>query len=168
LGGFLTPTFLQKGIILLLYKSLKLYKMKNVTLALCGLIAASFSYGQKVKQADVPAAVKQAFEKKFSQVKEVKWEKEDGKYEVNFEQNSHEMSAVFTSSGSLEETEVEIKASELPSAIPTYLSKNYRGAKVKEAAKITKANGEVNYEAEVKGNDVIFDANGKFIKSVKE
>jgi hypothetical protein len=35
-------------------------------------------------------------------------------------------------------------------------------------AKITKANGEVNYEAEVKGQDLIFDANGRFLKSIKE
>jgi hypothetical protein len=31
-----------------------------------------------------------------------------------------------------------------------------------------KANGEVNYEAEVPHKDVIFDANGKFIKEAKD
>ena len=127
-----------------------------------------FCYGQKVKEADVPSEVKQAFQNKFTQVKEVKWEKEDGKFEVNFEQGDHEMSAVFTPSGMLEETEMEIKVNELPSVITTYISSNYKGAKVKEAAKITKANGEVNYEAEVKGSDLIFDKNGKFIKKVKD
>jgi hypothetical protein len=142
--------------------------MKNVTLALFALMAGTFSYAQKAKQAEVPAAVKHAFVKKFTQAKEVKWEKEDDKFEVNFEQNNKEMSAVFTSSGVLEETEVEIKSTELPSTITTYISKNYSGAKVKEVAKITKANGEVNYEAEVKGQDLIFDANGRFLKSIKE
>ncbi|MCW3114151.1 MAG: hypothetical protein JWR18_2547 [Segetibacter sp.] len=142
--------------------------MKNVALGLCALIVGSFCYGQKVKQAEVPAPVKHAFEKKFTKVKEVKWEKEDDKFEVNFEQDNHEMSAVFTSSGVLEETEVEIKSNELPSAITSYISKYYNRAKVKEAAKITKASGEVNYEAEVKGRDLIFDANGKFVKRIKE
>jgi hypothetical protein len=142
--------------------------MIKITLALFTLMMGTFCFGQKVKQGDVPAEVKQAFQKNFIQVKEVKWEKEDGKFEVNFEQGKHEMSAVFTSSGVLEETEMEIKVNELPSAITTYISSNYKGAKVKEAAKITKANGVVNYEAEVKGSDLIFDINGKFIKSVRE
>ncbi len=141
--------------------------MKNVIFVLLAVIVSTFSYGQKVKQADVPAVVKQAFEKKFTPVKDVKWVKEDDKYEVNFEQNKLEMSAVFTASGVLEETEAEIKSSELPGAISTYISKNYTGSKVKEAAKIIKANGEVNYEAQVNGRDLIFDANGKFLKSIK-
>lgn len=141
--------------------------MKNVAFALFAFLTGTFSYGQKINVADVPPVVKQAFEKKFAGVKEVKWEKEDGKFEVNFEQNKQEMSAVFTSTGALEETEVEIKSNELPSSVTTYISKYYKGSKVTEAAKITKANGDVNYEAEVKGKDLIFDVNGKFIKAVK-
>ncbi len=35
---------------------------------------------------------------------------------------------------------------------------------MKEAAVIVKANGEVNYEGEVNGKDVIFDSTGKFLK----
>lgn len=123
---------------------------------------------QKVKASAVPTVVKNSFAQKFAGAKEVKWEKEDGKFEVNFEQNSHEVSAVFDASGVNEETEMEIKTSELPKQVISYVAKNYKGAKVKEAAKITKANGEVNYEAEVKGKDLIFDANGNFLKSVKE
>lgn len=142
--------------------------MKKVIFPLATILMGTFSYGQKVKQADVPAAVKQAFEKMFTQVKEVKWEKEDGKFEVNFEQNNHKMSAVINASGVLEETEVEIKASELPSTVTAYILKKFSSAKMREAAKITNANGEVNYEAEVKENDLIFDANGKFIKWIKE
>jgi hypothetical protein len=39
---------------------------------------------------------------------------------------------------------------------------------VKETAKITKANGEVNYEVGIKGKDVLFDAKGKFLKEAKD
>ena len=142
--------------------------MKKVLVSFFTVAIVVTVCGQKLKQADVPPAVKEAFQKQFTQVKEVKWEKEDNKFEVNFEQNDHEMSAVFIQSGMLEETEVEIKKSELPSSIVSYISKNYNISKVKEAAKITKANGEINYEAEVKGTDLIFDANGNFLKSVKD
>ena len=34
-------------------------------------------------------------------------------------------------------------------------------------AKITKANGEMIYEAEIKGKDLLFDMNGNFIEEVK-
>ena len=43
-----------------------------------------------------------------------------------------------------------------------------KGKNIKEGAKITKADGTVNYEAEVNGTDVIFDASGKFIKEAKD
>ena len=142
--------------------------MKKLAIILLAVSLGMYVYAQKVKSAEVPAVVKEAFQKQFKQTKEVKWEKEDGKFEVNFEQNNNEMSAVFTASGMLEETEIEIKKSELPSAVTSYISQNYKGAKIKEAAKITKSNGDVNYEAEVKGNDLIFDTNGNFIKLVKE
>jgi hypothetical protein len=35
-------------------------------------------------------------------------------------------------------------------------------------AKITKADGTVNYEAEVDGKDVIFNSIGKFLKEAKD
>ena len=133
-----------------------------------GVALAVSACGQKLKESEVPVAVKEAFHKQFTQVKEIKWEKENGKLEVNFEQNDQEMSAVFAEDGVLEETEVEIKKDELPASVVTYISQNYKGSKIKEAAKITKANGEVDYEAEVKGNDLIFDSNGNFLKSVKD
>lgn len=44
----------------------------------------------------------------------------------------------------------------------------YKGKTIKEGAKITTADGTVNYEAEVDGKDVIFDTNGKFLKEVKD
>jgi hypothetical protein len=40
------------------------------------------------------------------------------------------------------------------------VEKNYKGATIKETAKSQKANGEINYEAEVNGKDLIFDSKG--------
>ncbi|HZK62794.1 MAG TPA: hypothetical protein VFC34_01545 [Puia sp.] len=45
-----------------------------------------------------------------------------------------------------------------------YVSKNYNGAKIKEAGKVTDAAGKHMYEVEIKGKDLIFDENGVFIK----
>ena len=122
---------------------------------------------QKLNESQVPSAVKTAFEKKYPSVK-ASWDKEDANYEANFKQGGKAMSAVIDKTGTIVETETDIPVTELPKSVQDYMKKNYPGTKVEEAAKIVKANGDVNYEAEVHHKDVIFDANGKFIKEAKD
>lgn len=74
-----------------------------------------------------------------------------------------EMSAVYDSNGVCKETELSIPGTRLPVAVKAYILKNYNGNKIKEAAKITAADGTVTYEAEVNKQDLIFDATGKFL-----
>ncbi len=113
---------------------------------------------------DAPAAVKEAFAKNFPGVTVKKWDKEDGKYEANFTQNGKTLSATFDTNGTLEETETDIKVAELPSSVTNYIKTKYNSASIKEAAIITNAKGEKMYEAEVKGKDLLFDMQGKFLK----
>ena len=120
------------------------------------------------KKIPPPPAAKAAFLKAFPGSSNIKWEKENGKYEAEFSQNGKDMSAEFDETGTLLESELTIKASELPAPVLQYVKEHYKGASIKEAAKITKSNGEVNYEAEVNKVDVIFDAKGKFIKEEKD
>ena len=122
---------------------------------------------QKLDASKVPAAVKAAFAKQYPGAT-AGWEKENGKYEVNFKLNGNTMSALYETNGNLQETEMDIKVSDLPATVQAYVKEHYKGKVVKEAAKITKADGTVNYEAEVNGKDVIFDTNGKFIKEAKD
>lgn len=140
----------------------KMFIVLAIAFSSCGAEA------QEMKSADVPVAVKSAFEKLYPNVNDVDWEKEDANYEAGFEVNKNETSVVFDANGNLLETEVEIKTSELPQGVTDYVTKNHAGAKITEAAKITDADGTVTYEAEVGKSDLIFDANGKFIKEVKE
>jgi len=123
--------------------------------------------GQKLKESQVPAAARAAFIKQYPGVKG-SWEKENGNYEVNFKQAGKTMSAVIEKNGTIVETETDIPVTDLPRAVRDYMKAHYAGVKVKEAAKIVKANGDVNYEAEVNHKDVIFDVNGKFIKEAKD
>lgn len=97
-----------------------------------------------------------------------KCESENKDFEVNFSQNGKQTSAVLNAAGALKETEKEIKISELPSTITSYVKEHYKDQKITEAAKITKANGEINYEAQVNKVDVIFDQKGKFLKEEKD
>ena len=71
--------------------------MKRVLFALMlGSVAAS---AQNVNSSKVPLPVKDAFNKNFSGIKEVKWEKEKGNYEANFIQNKQKLSAEIEEAG---------------------------------------------------------------------
>jgi hypothetical protein len=123
------------------------------------ICVATVANAQKLSADKVPAPVKTAFAKLHPGAK-ANWELEKKNYEAGFTVSGKETSEVYAASGVLLETEVEIKSTELPTAVLAKL----KGMKIAEAAKITKADGTVNYEAEVKGKDLLFDAQGNAVK----
>ncbi|MEO6488540.1 MAG: PepSY-like domain-containing protein [Ferruginibacter sp.] len=122
---------------------------------------------QTIDASKVPAIVKEGFAKHFAGVSG-KWEKERDMYEVSFKQNNNKMSALFDANGTITETEMAINSKDLPEPVITYINGHYKGKKIEEASKITKADGTVIYEAEVDEADLLFDVNGKFIKVEKQ
>ena len=141
--------------------------MKKLALMMVAVMIASLTFAQKLQEKDVPIPVKTALKKQYQNTKALKWEKEGENFEAEFELNKTEQSVLFDAQGNLLETEVEIKLTQLPKGVLEYVKANYKGQKVKEAAKITDAKGTVTYEAEIKGMDLLFDSNGKFIKEIK-
>ena len=142
--------------------------MKKIMMMFVAAMSITFAAGaQKLNNADVPAPVKASFTKKYPGAV-AKWEKEDGKYEAGFKKDGKTMSALFEVNGTFTESEVDIKTEDLPATVLAYVKEHYKGKTIKEGAKITKADGTVNYEAEVDGKDVIFAAAGKFLKEVKD
>ena len=142
--------------------------MKKLILMTVAAMITSLTFAQKTQDKNVPAIVKTSFLKQYPDAKEVKWEKENGNYEAEFELNETDYSVLLDASGNIIETEIEISVDALPANAKEYVSKNHQGQKIKEAAKITDAKGTVTYEAEIKGTDLLFDSNGVFIKEVKE
>ena len=142
--------------------------MKKSILVTLSLVVVSFSFAQKGHKTEIPAPVKTAFAKQFPQAKGVKWEKEDGNFEAEFDLNKVEQSAVFDAQGNLVETEMEIKASDVPKAAMDYAKTHYPGKKIKEMARITDAKGVVSYELEIDGKDLMFDKAGNFATEKKE
>ena len=142
--------------------------MKKLLFLLAVMASVSFANAQKVSEKEVPAVVKSALQKSHPNAKGLKWEKEKGNYEAGFEVGETDYSVLIDASGNILETEVEIKTDALPASAKAYITKNYPGKKIKEAAKITDAKGVVTYEAEVDGKDLIFDNSGKFLKAVKD
>lgn len=135
-------------------------------------------YSQKIKEADLPSAVKDAFSKKYPGLK-AQWQKEDGNYEAEYEgkkilvgmesgkstRQEIEGSVLFGPDGSVLETEEQIGLTELPKGVEDHVSKNF-GKKVSEAFKITDKAGIVTYETEVGKDEYLFDASGAFLKKL--
>jgi hypothetical protein len=142
--------------------------MKKSVIILVAMLLAAITFGQKVKEKNVPEVIKTAFKVTYPNADDIKWEKEAANYEVEFELNDVDYSALYDSTGVLLETEMEIATTQLPQKALEYMNANYASKKIKEAAKITDAKGTVTYEAEIKGKDVIFDANGNFIKEIND
>lgn len=138
--------------------------MKKVLFSFIILISATASAQSK----GIPAAAKTAFAKSYPGVSKVTWEKEDGNFEASFEQNGNQLSVIYDVKGAVLESEAEIKITDLPASVTGYMKEHYKGIAIKSAAKITKANGTLNYEAGIKGKDVLFDVNGKFLKEAKD
>ncbi len=143
--------------------------MKAITGLVAMMLTVSYANAQKIKESEVPKAVKESFTKNFKGAEVEKWEKEkDGTYEAEFDFNKIETSATFDATGKLLETETEIEVKALPTKVTNYVSKNYPDHKITEAAKITDDKGNVMYEAEAKKGkeefDLLFDSNGVFIK----
>ena len=126
---------------------------------------ACLASAQDLKEKDIPKTVQSAFVEKFPEAKKVQWEKEKGNFEANWGGKSEEdSSAQFTPMGKFVEIVVAITVSQLPEPIPPYVNKNYHGAKIKEAGKVTDAMGRHMFEVEIKGKDLIFDEKGVFLK----
>ena len=141
--------------------------MKKILISALMLFSIT-SFAKKISSSDVPLIVKKAFHKYFQAASKPSWELEKGNYEANFVQSGMKMSATFDSNGGWLETETEIGTNTLPSDANIYIEKNCKGKNIKKVSRIKMANGEEMYEAEVKGMDYIFDANGKFIKTEKD
>lgn len=122
---------------------------------------------QKLSTVQVPAPVKEAFAKQYPGIS-AKWEKEQKSYEANFKQNGNILSASYESNGTFIESELDIKVSDLPASIKEYVKAKYSDKTIKEAARISRAGGTINYEAEVNGKDLLFTDQGKFIKESKD
>lgn len=146
----------------------RLFLTGIVTISLAGCSSAQKTEKEEKKDLKIPVTVQDAFKKQFPTITDVDWEQEGPNYEAEFENGKIETSVVINPGGTILETETEMEPSSLPKAALDYITANYKGQKVKEAAKIVMSDGTINYEAEVNKKDLIFDSNGTFIKVVTE
>ena len=82
--------------------------MKKSILVLAMAFIALAANAQKVKEGDVPPAIKASFTRAHPNCKVDKWEKEGNNYEAEFTENKIECSSDFGPNGQVLETESEI------------------------------------------------------------
>lgn len=118
---------------------------------------------------DIPSNVKQKVNSMYPEAKNIKWDVEgNGKYEAEFKINGVQTALLFDSKANLIETETKIDVSELPSKVRDYISSEYAGVSITEAAKIIDSKGNLKFEAEIKegkkSKDILFDQDGNILK----
>jgi hypothetical protein len=141
--------------------------MKNVFF-IFAIVMSNCLVASGQSKTDAPAAVKEAFAKKFPDVKKVSWEMEDESiWESEFKLKGTEYSANFTIDGTWVETEHELKKSELPSSIRDFLNSDYKEYKIEEIKSAETPDSKLIEVIVEKGEEhweLIFDSNGKFIE----
>jgi len=142
--------------------------MKKVLIAIA-LLVTGFAQAQKLKESEVPKAVKDSFAKRFPNLKGVEWSKEsETEFEAEFKNAGKEQSANFDQAGKWLVTETEIKKADLPQAVQASIAKEFAGYKVEEVEKVETANDGIQYEVALeKGEsnyEVLLSADGKVLK----
>lgn len=131
-----------------------------------GLGIASFAQVRKI-----PAAVTEAFSKRYPKAQEVEYKDNLINVQVHFLSDSARMTAKFNSDGEWKETEKESEYEALPADVKDGFQKSKYSSdwKVKETAIIYMPNDEVRYRLKVEKNDVqkkylFFDKTGKLLR----
>lgn len=141
--------------------------MKKLIIMLAIVMASQLASAQKTTSVTVPPVVREAFKKLYPSVAYPEWEREGANYEANFEIKDIDHSVLFDEKGNMMEAEEEISVQQLPAATREYIALHYKDQKIDETSKIINGKGVVMYEVEVKGADLLFDENGKFISEEK-
>ncbi len=104
-----------------------------------------------------PMVVTTAFNLKFPNATNVKWDKENAhEYEAEFDWNGANYSANFSDKGEWLETESPSSFNQLPEKVKTGFNKLHNGAKVKGVSKIDTSKGITIFEIEImKGISIV-------------
>lgn len=113
---------------------------------------------------ETPSVVLNAFQAKFPGAKDVEWEKFKEDYEVEFEIERIDYTAIIANEGNLIKYKYDILSTELPEAVNKSIKTNYDFNKIDDT-EILKIDENTYYQVEFEGNikddKVIFNADGE-------
>jgi len=124
----------------------------------------------KLKDKDVPQAVRTAFDNQFDNTMLVDWKAKDGKYKAMFTKDMKKHFAEFNSSGELISKGEKINRDELPTPVADAVKTSYSGSNIDEVYRVEK-DGQTKFLVKLEGNPkkkVVYDAQGKVVKEKTE
>lgn len=139
--------------------------MKSIRLFIFFFVVVSACKSPK-NEMIVPDKVKQAFEKLYPTATDVRWIQEPSIFEAKFTDGKMKGAVSFNDMAEIMETEEVIEKEQLPNlaGVLDYIHEHYEGETVTSFEKITKQGGQVSYELQITGKELIFDAEGKFLE----
>ncbi len=141
--------------------------MKKITLLGILLFFVVSTQAQRLEIREVPEAVMIAFRKANPGVGNPQWRKDKENYQAKCMVNKTPRTFTYTKSGTPVVKDAKAAMEALPGAVREYLDKNHHGTVVDKVLRIINPKGTVIYAVEINGSDLIFDANGKYLKTQK-
>lgn len=108
--------------------------MKKIVFLFAMVLFSSLVYSQEYKESEIPAQILSSFKEKFEPQGKVVWTKSAGNFLASFKTDNQNTKAEFTSDGKCLKTLYAIGYQELPGNIASYISSNFKDAKIKESA----------------------------------
>jgi hypothetical protein len=108
--------------------------MKKFVLFILFVAIAIAAYTQEFKESELPAQVASSFKEKFTTEGKVVWTKVLGNFTASFKAENQTTKAEFSPDGKWLQTKTSVEYKELPGTIASYLSEEFKEAKIKESA----------------------------------
>jgi hypothetical protein len=137
-------------------------KLHIIVLFICVSIG---SYAQQsIPVTQVPSGVKATLESYYPGAPNVIWQQDGAYFIPAFKVSQVTTKLLIDAKGALVQTSVQTPPSTLSPSVTSYISTHYPGQSVTDAEKLTMFNKSTRYEVVIAGKDLIFDANGAFLK----
>jgi hypothetical protein len=149
--------------------------MKNIILITMVLVTLLFQKCVQTNNGNVPDKIISAFNQRFPDVNQVKWEMEnDTEWESEFNMDGKEYAASFNLSGEWMETEIKIKEGDLTEMIMQTIESEFPGYEIEEVSMLETPSMKNVYELELEkeetSQEVVITSDGKIIdqKNIEE
>jgi uncharacterized lipoprotein NlpE involved in copper resistance len=112
-----------------------------------------------------PAAVTEAFAKKYPKAQKVKWELQEGRYLAEFKLNNNEQHVAYNADGAMAYTTKELEEKQVPMGVKKNFAKEHPEGKMQDYNLLTLPTGQRIYELKIKEagqkTKVYYEATGK-------
>jgi hypothetical protein len=127
-------------------------------------------FSQDYKESELPPNIVSNFKDKFTPQGKVSWNKNNDIFTASFKSDDQNVKASFANDGKWVDTKYDIGYKELPGSVVTYVTSNFRDAKIKESSMRDTPSESEHYYIVLKKDGITdeailyFDLKGNFIK----